>query len=288
MIGKLLACTAIAVALTACETMPRVKYGQAVGDTEGKIKFNVAASVIVVKSDTKRNQDGFPYERTLNISSSLIEESENPIVYSITPVSDLVSSTKVMNVTYHPNTRMIESIGTEVTDNRVKTLQTVVAVASAAKGMVMGEEKPADVPADTVLDIRPALAAGQPRFEKQLDAQWKAVVDFGPVPKDAVKRDALLASPALGNVTGAYLYSACRPATITLKKTTGTAYTVSLVVSDPTYLQTMAFPAKGTITHHSSCGVNVVEQRSATGIPDGTDKLIEDAKSLLAKSKSGS
>jgi hypothetical protein len=83
---------------------------------------------------------------------------------------------------------------------------------------------------------------------------YKLDVTIDPVPVDAISASQLDGSFS----SRVFYYSACRPATIKLipKPGSGNPVTASVIVADPSWLETVALPAKGKIISGASCGAS--------------------------------
>lgn len=263
--------------LSACQVLPAVSYkvfNGSGGDFEGYNKFKLSSSLILIEKPVEEKKID-----ALSIKSVLAEDPSNT-VYGIVPADQPGVST-VMNVTARENTMLVESIGTDIKDNRVKFIQDFgSAIVMLASGGVLKRKKASDCQWPRVIDINPLLNGPKP--EKQslkgsLKNGCDFTIDFGPVPPDAILREKYPFTKRQHTL----FYSACRDATITIRTGNGESVISTVRIADPNYLQTVVYPAKGKITMHSSCGVSTQSELVdvATGL-EILNALIAQAKSI--------
>ena len=269
-------CLTIACAVLAagCDAVPSVSYQVVNGpDLTGLNKFSFQSSLITidVNKDDKGNVIPDSY-----VAKSVPAVDPSGTLYSIQPSSSQPGVETSLKMVPQANSTLISSIGTTVTDNRVKDIQTVAsiiaAVAPAVGALALAPAAPSPVPATidvSRIHLTPAHDDGKEvTIHGQLNgsANYTYTIVYSAVPKDAVP----IKDYPFGTSQSVLPYSACRTATITLKlpSSSAPALTVTSVLSatiaDPNFLETIALPANGTVTMQSSCGVSVTSQAATT------------------------
>ncbi len=269
------------VFLTAgCSALPRVRYQAVTGpDEAGTIKFVLAHSLITL--NVKRSLEEGQQLVAMALPSDLpVREVQR--VYSIVPVSQTGVKTH-LNVTYIPNSRVLSSLGSEIEDNRIKTIGQVAGIVISGAEIVGAFERlrPGDLPASlpAVIDPKadPKEAGGKaPWRPLPANAGWHYQLELGPVPPDSVATETFFGSGP--RETSVLPFSACRDAVLRVLKDkegapegdgernarTGEAWLFGLKIADPDYVQTVQLPQKGKIEMHTSCGVNVTSEKTDT------------------------
>lgn len=264
--------------LSACQVLPKVSYKEFKvdgnkGDLEGYNKFKLSSSLILI--DNQKDEK----VKAISITSVLAEDPSN-IVYGIVPADQPGIST-AMKVNARENTMLVESIGTEIKDNRVKFIQDFGGVFTALVGMGVAADTPGCKASQLpqVIDVSRHLNVPTLTSVTQKGTLTKGceyIVKYGPIPPDAVSRNEYPFSKRQHTL----FYSACRDATLTIN-IDGQRVVSTVKVADPNYLQTVVYPAKGKISMHSACGVSVESELVETATtPEILNALIAQAKSL--------
>ncbi len=185
-----------------------------------------------------------------------------------------------VNLTKLPNTCIPSAAGVEVIDKRVEMINTAGAIVKTVLGVAMRADDPL-TPEMLPLEINTleamtiaAPAGTDRRGALTFQGEHGVKIEFGAAPPDAIERAGLPASRLLNGM----VYSACRQALVSFeilhektdaktgaKSSERRRYSKRIAVSDPAYLQFVAFPQKGTVTFHSQCGVSVSSDKE-TGV----------------------
>ena len=90
---------------------------------------------------------------------------------------------------------------------------------------------------------------------------WTYRLDVEPFPVDAVATADAMAE--LSKATSLFPYSACRSASLTVKRGEDKVWgTASLKLADPRKVQTVRLPTSGKVDMHTSCGINVTNNKT--------------------------
>jgi hypothetical protein len=273
-------------------------------DLKGNVKFNLSKTILMLNFKDKNDQSTVQLIATPAESSRFFEIEEQD--------SWFVEST--FKWSKRENTNLLDTVGSEAIDNRNKVLtnggtglSAVISSGVLFKGQIDVDKLfpnieptetsskaaeplklPLAIDTEPYLNANPTVGASETDMASASDGTPKkdgGVVDFkisfGPLPPDSIALDDYLKKSA-GKTQHALFASACRTATITIMsgKLEGKKFTS--VVADPNWVQTVAFPPKGSIKMHSICGVNVLND---TAVASTTGELINagiaQAKSLI-------
>lgn len=270
-----------AVLAAGCTVLPNVQYRvvKSADDMKGMAdSFFLQRSTIVidlVSDTTAKNKDN------KDVLVSDVSVVSKPAEYralklAIKPSNNWRSDTTV-TINKVDNKELVASIGVEVTDTTVKTINAVggaiVKVISLAGGLGLREEHKEctlpvtyDVP-ENLPDSGP-VPTGTSCFS----------LSVGKLPPDAM----LATQIPVNSDTSYYYYAACRDATVTLTLANQTGNRTKTVrIADPRYVQLVQYPPKGTITSHSECGVSIkTEVTSPTSAADIVDALATQGKAI--------
>jgi hypothetical protein len=264
-----------------CTVLPTVQYHvvKSPDDMKGMAdSFFLQRSTIAIDlvSDTSaKNKDN---KDVLVSDVSIVSKPAEyrDLKLAIKPSNNWRSNTTV-TVNKVDNKELVASIGVEVTDTTVKTINAVggaiVKVISLAGGLGLLEVHEActlpityDVPNN--LPAEGSVDTGTTCFR----------LSVGKLPPDAM----LATQIPVDSDTNYYYYAACRDAivTLTLPNQTGNK-TKTVRIADPRYVQLVQYPPKGTITSHSECGVSIkTEATSPTSAADIVDALATQGKAI--------
>jgi len=299
-------CVTALIAMIAGCASPKVYYRPAKdNDQSGAIKFKFAKSMIVFTS-TRDKDSGVTNQYA--ITSVPVAPAADP-KYSIEG-ADIWHNWFVetrLDVTYRENTDLIQQIGVAVTDKRVDTIKTVGSIATTAIGLAeTGVAPPPDPPdpIDATALLSDTLPPGCTKVAAAQEIQcasgvWVVHITIGPAPNDSFPFS------TLGNEypTNSYLYTACREATVTLRYSgaaSAAAYTgsyldpsgnkktvkvplptTSVMIADPTRLESLAFPAAGKVMAAASCGASsAADDAKLPSAMDYVDTLLSTTKSV--------
>lgn len=281
--GKLVAAVSAALIVSGCAVTPTVKYANIASgsspkaDWEGNQKFKFNASTILISKAKDEKGNEKPLDKGLSIVSVPAEDPRGNVI-AIVPAGSLGVKTN-LSLTARNNTMLVESIGVEVVDDRVKTIQTIGSIVGTVIGLLA--DIPVPDPYPIAVDVGSHLIKQQSMTAAKLEqtvANVKIEIEFGSLSADVIAWADF--ESRLGQDSNAFFYSACRDAAITV---TGERYVhrATVRVADPMYLQTVRFPTKGKILMHSSCGVSVASESAKVSTDlELLDALIGQAKSI--------
>lgn len=278
------------LACAACEgPKATVEYGLNKGpDPEGLIKFKLAKSAIMV--DYAKTADGKATD-TSKISLVSVPQEHGGTTYTIGETSNLLAATH-LKVTKRENTDLLQSIGTDVEDKRVELIQQVGAFAGAVIGgmaFFAAKTEPSAPVLPYAIDISTVLNTAQPgEFDSPgtVGGKWSYTLAIGPAPRDAYATTDYVARFGTGVRSNVLFYSACRDATVTFTSGPFTGKVFPLRISDPNFVQTIGMPAKGSVTFHTACGVNVTGERAnVASTLEVLNALMNQAKTLIESTK---
>jgi hypothetical protein len=268
-----LAIVAATMVCAGCGAIPTVQYKPITKSEDMKgmaDAFYLQKSVIVVElgaTSEAKDKDGNAVKVTeLSIKSEPAEAKDAK--YGIRPVTNFLSSTTV-TLSKIANTDLVSSADVEVTDKLAKSINDfggavvkligLAAVAAAAPGTECLPARSQPVRLQLAYDKDDYTFDG-PGLKGCIKVMLQAL------PPDAAPRSSL----PTGNSNNFY-YSACRDAAIEV--TQGKDLIKRTVrVADPRYVQSVEFPAKGTVTMHSACGVSVKTEKTAS---DNTASVVD-------------
>jgi hypothetical protein len=186
-----------------------------------------------------------------------------------------------VNIAKTDNTALVKSVGVQVNDNRVATIEAIGGVAASALPLLVEAVPPltgADLPAQFRMDALLKDDGSQPIPLSPIPGR-NVSLTIGPLPPDAVSIDRMPTGS-----THQYFYAACREAVVDLfyAAKAGDRPTKSQVVvkiADPRYFQLVSFPVKGSINMHSQCGVSVSTDTSS-GVSTNADLITAVGKAI--------
>ncbi|MGY4661160.1 hypothetical protein ACVWZ9_001954 [Pseudomonas chlororaphis] len=292
--------TPVAISLLiGCVSQPAVKYEQSdkgpnyPGDFEGLTKFSLSKSVLYAAIDTET--------KSVHLVSTPAEAGANgnasQVSFMIRPSDGLGTKTH-LKVTKRDNTDLLESVGTDIEDNRTKVIESVGGVAVSLIGAIAvaspvslgGHCKPEPAELPLAIDTEAFLDSTKSRAADQIPRNGSIVRDcvqqvdfrikFGSLPSDAIARDTFV-SHIQDTPQETLFYSACRTATVTFITAPLAGQQFTTTVADPNFVQTVKLPAKGKIDMHSACGVNTTSEQSGVSTSaEVMNTLISQAKSV--------
>jgi hypothetical protein len=287
--------SAIASVLLVSCASPLVKYKPISSqDQEGWAKFRLAESL--VKFDYGKLPSGLANENDIVIASVPIPHGQNRYGIGGTRFWENWGVSTTVNVSYRGDSDLIQQVSILVVDQRQQAIQAAGGTIASLGGLLaLGTAAPKTFKLPKGISVSSLLASPPGRCSRSAEtaerdqtitcvdlelegtSDFKADVEVGPVPKDAIDASYL----SEGRTSANFYYAACRSMTITLKARQAARSDVSATVSvaDPRYLQALRFPEKGTITVAPSCGANSLYQDA--GLPTALDYL----NSLAAQAK---
>lgn len=290
--------------LSACGTpVPSVQYEKVVSgppDLQGLVKFNLPKTILMFDYADPTTKESV-------VLKAVPAESEANL-FQIRP-SDPWLRKSTFKWTKRDNTNLLESVGSDVDDERVKTIETVGSTLAALIPLTSSlllkqkfpdpfaqEPQPEATPPQGLklplaIDTEPFLSSyavpGKPISDATSDGTDATKggrvgfnISFGELSADAIELKKYF-DLTQGRNQNALFTSACRTMTITF--TTGPLkdkkYTA--MIADPHYIQTVAYPAKGVIKMHTVCGADVLsDSATASTSAEVVNAVIAQAKSL--------
>lgn len=287
--------------LNGCGThFPSVQYEKVTNttppDLEGLVKFNLQKTILKLDQDKDQKL----------VLQAIPGESESN-VFQIRPDDPWLIKTS-FKWTKRENTNMLQSVGTEVEDNRVKTIESVggvlasiVSIAFTAYNLPfkLGDEDQPHKPVPPKPTLKLPLAIDTEPFlngytsgvindvadngtPKDKGGKVPFSLSFGPLPPATLSLAQYL-SDTNGKSQHAIFIPACRSAKLTFTDMSSELGGLEFVttVADPNYVQVIGLPNKGTVNFHSVCGANVLAEKAdiSTG-SDLVNAAMAQAKSL--------
>lgn len=242
--------------ISGCTVLPSVEYraittpDDMAGMTDAFYRQQTKIEISVVATNTAGATAG-----ELLIVSRPAEYRASKL--GIKALTDWRSST-VVTLNKYPNTDLINSIGIEVTDITAKAITEYGGAFVKLIGLgVSGEAPQPCIVSGPTLTLVVGPQGGT--FDGNNPEKKGCIsVTLGALPPDAMPADKL----PMNQQTHNFYYSACRDATVTIKQATSDVVK-TLRVADPSHVQFVQFPPKGTITSHSECGVSVQTDKAA-------------------------
>lgn len=238
------------IIFSGCSNPPKIWYmsykkndGTLYPDYEGLVQYNLAASVLLI--------DKSPNEPIKIISTPV--ESEKLLV--LRP-ADSWGTTTHLKVKKIPNTNLIQQIDVEVEDKRKVILEQLGSAGAAIASFGIFTAGDAELP--LAIDTQILLLPENPKkFQVNgiVENPNNAFsIEVGPVPIGSMPYDSFM-SKASVEKQSVLVYSACRQATVVITAG-GSKVKFSTMISDPSFVQVAAFPAKGSVSMHSACGTD--------------------------------
>jgi hypothetical protein len=287
---------AMALAITlfvevACDPVPTVQYSlNTTPDLNGLIKFRLAKSAIHVAY--AKGDDGKGLNQNAILVTSVPQEDATR-TFTIAGYSGLLSDTN-LKVKKRDNTDLLESIGVDVDDKRVKLINQVGgALAAVAPFILASGGNKTGVAEDLPQAIDVSVVIASPNRNEQtfspadLGNGWMYELTVDKVPDDAVLAADFVSVDAVKTPRHVVFYAACRPATLRFISGPFRGKQFSLRISDPNFLQTVGMPTKGAVQFHTACGVDVSFETTTTSSgAEILNALITQAKGIIdAKNK---
>jgi hypothetical protein len=265
-----------ALTLSGCGThFPSVQYEKVTAktppDLEGLVKFNLSKTILKLDRDKDKKL----------VLEAIPGESEGNL-FQIHQNDPWLIKTSFKWVK-RENTNLLQSVGTEVEDNRIKTIQavggTLASIASVLLTQTINldqDDSPAP-PAKAKVSL-PLAIDTEPFLQGYMKGDLSDTADngssdgggrvpftlsFGPLPPASISLKDYL-SATQGKSQHAIFIPACRTAKIKFTDTGSELSGLEFVttVADPNYVQVIGLPNKGTVNFHSVCGANVLAEKA--------------------------
>lgn len=278
-------------------------------DTDGLTKFRFSESVI----QFSYRKEGQPVQKITGIDIVSVPIPHGDQKYSVRGASALENYgvTTTLNVAYRNDTDLIQTVSSEVTDQKVTWITTAGGIVAKAAPFLVADEPitstqplPTGIVLSTFLMSTPTGCKTQAKGAVSCSnvalegtKAYVADIDISGMPDDAFEISSQ--QFADGYKSSSLIYSACREMNIRLKNSQagssgaasgGIVAQATLQVADPSKYEALRFPDKGTVTVGSSCGASVQSQSAQLpGVLEYADALIGQAtavKKALDTSKS--
>lgn len=210
---------------------------------------------------------GKPPKWGLTVASEPVEAVDRRFL--LLQSSDLMSRTTLV-VAKRPNTDLIASIGSEVTDNRIALIQNVAAIAKVAIGFAVSGAAPLNKPFSTRWSLTDPGDFVAATSSQEGWMAWKhstmptLTIRVGRAPTTATSYSAGLLKPRMNGV----YHSACRPVIVAYKAPDGEEFEWIGKIADPNSVEFSALPRKGKVEFHSQCGVSITNEKDPSSTPD--------------------
>jgi hypothetical protein len=306
-----------------CSSNPTVRYVAAGGispEDRGAPQFTLSGSRVSlglnapVFGETKERARiaETPVPKAVNDVTELITArptltvtpAETADVYYIVPDQSIFKHVD-LTVSYFDNTRLIKSIGAPVTDNTVKVISSIGGVLATVAPLMLSfvaedptrpaapDKTPPSLSLPTVLDFsepRTLEAALSSTGASIPGTRWKyRLIAHGTDGTAVPSKDFFAQKGSTGN----YPFSACLSGTLQITDDADHAFaekqrvaSFPITIADPRYVRTVALPAKGTLTAHTVCGVDVKSANADVSGPlDVLEALAKQADAIYQAAK---
>lgn len=270
-------CLIVTAVLAGCSATPTVKYKQVVTakDMSGMSDaYFLQKSVISVKLEEQAKTDGSgKIVSILTVNSIPREDASKKL--AIKPRKTWTGNTTVA-ITKQDNTDLPAAIGSEVSNAVVENIAEAGSVIVKAVGMI-GLAGAADSSVKRCIDPdKPALVlTPQPKSEldthatnsEHLNGNARGAeigcitISYDPLPPDAQP----FSADVFNQDSSMFYYAACRRAKVSVTHL-GNVLTAEVRISDPSFIQAVEFPAKGSLKLHSQCGVSVITEKASNEV----------------------
>jgi hypothetical protein len=271
-------------------------------DADGAIKYYLQGSFVTltaVGGQESREENGSGENKKKSVNTEFLKTSVNSVnelkeknvraivtatesrkhFYAIKPHESAWSKTMV-SVSYVDNTSLIKSIGTSFEDNRIKIIEASGAIITSLIPMFkapliapvipipgISAEKKLNLP--VVIDLSEmddAQSIGWSRIPGH--ELWWYKIDLMDPPSDSRKSSEYF-NEINGTKVRALAYSSCQDARLFVTYSESQPSTIvadvamfNIRIANPNYVTTLNFPAKGSISMHSICGVDIKTEES--------------------------
>lgn len=260
--------------IAGCSVIPEVKYKQITQGADMKDMadaYYLQRSIVSIEASTQQKTN--TKDQKLAVTEIVVRSTPKEfrdMKVGIKPIEGWRTKTMV-NVTKMPNTELVASIGSEVEETLSKHITeyggAIAKVAALAVSFGAMRDRDVCIHSDKqpiTLDLATVIKdKTQNKFKGHSDQQC-IEVELGDYPVDAVdtKSDSGSLNLPTDN-TSYFYYSSCRDATITIHQDAESTVVKTVRISDPSRVQRVQFPAKGSIVMHSECGVSVQTEKTS-------------------------
>ncbi|MGY2274056.1 MULTISPECIES: hypothetical protein [Pseudomonas] len=267
-------------------------------DPEGLTKFELQSSAL--RLDTAQTdpaaavggkQKAATAIATGDIVLTSVPTASSSHRYAIEATDHWWWKTTHLGVTKRPDTDLIQQLTVDTEDNRVKLIESAGAIGVTVVGMLFTEGGIKNsIPDAQALESE--LAATKGRADNKIPLSFAGGTIKGFLAVEKVPNDAIETQTFIDNYfskgSDVLIYSACRKGTVELM-VAGELKTWSVVVADPSYVQTIKIPEKGKLSSHAGCGVDSSSDPSSVASgAEVVNKLVAQTKAIIdAKEKAG-
>lgn len=268
--------TSIALLISGCTVKPEVTYkkidsANAPINTSLTDSFYLASSIIEIQPTTEKIKLNNGKETSVSkYKINVTQTDHSDFKVGIISNDGFFTKTRV-SISKIENTDRVKEIGVETTDNRVQAIKDISSVVVALVPFValMSNDKKSSTYTNTI-----SIAEMIERFKNtkkpissiSLDAMTSATIKLGKQPLDSIPIDEFSKPDIRENLKNSFIYSSCTNLDIEVetKQIDGESIKQKFAtrVSDPRYIQYVAFPYKGKIITHEQCGVSVTTEAS--------------------------
>lgn len=261
--------------LGGCSAVPTVEYRriQSPQDVRGmadsyflqrsKLEFSISEA-------TEASKDGKSASILPTMTFRSIPAEDSGRKLAVNPVKNWRAKT-TLTLTKFENSDLVSAAGVEATNEVINSINefgsTIVKAAPLLSlfGAAEDSVRPCLNPKGTVLTVLPEFkdASGKAEdfvFQGNANKPEKdcVTVSVGALPPDAISFDAL----TVNENVDVFYYAACRTVSISVTHR-GEVLKAAGRISDPRFVQAVRFPAKGTLTMHSQCGVSIKSEKAS-------------------------
>jgi hypothetical protein len=222
-------------------------------EKNGKVADAFALSTTTLDVKMTKGKDDAP--PTFDIS--VVRTSDDKALFGITPNRTWYGVNTTLSIAKVSNTPLVDSISTEVEDKRVDFIKGAAKFVGTVIGVVAGAQADEQIQDAGSYALQPLLAKQEGREPTSFVIAKGMKMEVGAVPNDARE----VAKLDVDKLKRVFIYSACRPATLTVTSNLQTR-DIRVSVADSRYVQTVAFPLKGKIQSHSECGISVLPEKA--------------------------
>ncbi|MCU7247252.1 hypothetical protein [Pseudomonas koreensis] len=267
--------------LSACAVDPTVRYVEAItpGETANQPKlidsYYRQKNELIIELKVAKKGEKPPADPFIVTNQRLEDTTRRIMIISADP---FWSKTKI-NLTKVPDTDLIATASSEVTDQRNEILTSVGSVLKILLPLAIGASSDNKYPCVALTDgscvwnlpANSSQAKGEQSLSKGLTVEWGSAPTTAIPVKDPSFKE-FMNKPQHG-----IFYSACREVTVryaSADANNNIKYVWRGKVADPNFVDYVAFPKTGVIEFHNQCGVSVRSEKNSVV---STDTLITTA-----------
>ncbi|AXC31081.1 TPA: hypothetical protein ACTW89_001074 [Raoultella ornithinolytica] len=265
-----------ALIISGCTVKPEVTYKKIDSsnppiDTTLTDSFYLASSIIEIQPTTEKIKLNDGKDTSVSKYKVIVTQTDYPdFKVGIISNDGFFTKTRV-SISKIDNTDRVKEIGLETTDNRVQTIKDISSVVVALVpfvGLMSNDNKSSTY--TNKISVAEMIEHFKNTTESSsiivLDKITKATIKLGKQPLDSIPIDEFSKPDVRDSLKNSFIYSSCTNIDIEVetKRKDGEPIKQEFTtrVSDPRYIQYVAFPYKGKIITHDQCGVSVTTETS--------------------------